>query len=266
MAKKRFQDYFKDYLNHLPVFQAFFRAIEAENMAGFKAVSPGDKILDLGCGDGTFTRYFINNNRQIIGADIDPKALKLAGKKGIYRRLVKAEAAKLPFANGEFDMVLANSCLEHMDQLELVLREINRVLKKGGRLWFSVPSEKRPVYFIGYRYLNAMGLKKAAERVSRWQNRLVDHRTCWSDQQWRRALAKAGFTKFRARYCGSVTSCALADWLMVLSAPAWLEKKAFGYFLPWRKMTGPVFFQLLKNWKDKTKGKQGAVLVMEAIK
>jgi len=52
---------------------------------------------------------------------------------------VQADAARIPFADATFNAVIANHCLEHMDDVDAVLREIGRVIRRGGALYVSVP-------------------------------------------------------------------------------------------------------------------------------
>jgi len=52
---------------------------------------------------------------------------------------VQADAARIPFADATFNAVIANHCLEHMDDADAVLREIGRVLRRDGALYVAVP-------------------------------------------------------------------------------------------------------------------------------
>lgn len=93
------------------------------------------KILDIGCGTGGNLAFLSRNcpGAGTIGIDINPLALSLAAERPECRRLVRAPAEMLPFADGSFDAVLLLDVL-YIQGLEedAVLREAGRVLKPGG--------------------------------------------------------------------------------------------------------------------------------------
>lgn len=100
----------------------------------------GEKVLDLGCGDGAVSQYLKENvGVEITGADISPKALKIAEKRGVKTKLVDVEK-KLPFNSHEFDVVFWGDNVEHLFDPESTLLEIKRILKKDGRLILSCPN------------------------------------------------------------------------------------------------------------------------------
>jgi len=96
------------------------------------------KILDLGCGSG---RNFINDKKfEFYGVDFSKEMLKLAKKKG-YKKLVKAELYDLPFDDNYFDYALyiaSLHCIPSAQLRENSLKELARVLKKGGKALISV--------------------------------------------------------------------------------------------------------------------------------
>lgn len=106
------------------------------------------KILDIGCGSG---RHFIKlNNSVIYGIDSSGKMLKLAGKsagkRGIKVKLKKASAENLPFKANFFDsavFIAALHCIDNKGKREKSLKELKRVLKKGGEAIISVWSRKQ---------------------------------------------------------------------------------------------------------------------------
>jgi len=91
---------------------------------------PGQRVLDLGSGAGSFPSSigpFI-----AIRADLDrPSAAA--------QNFVQADAARLPFADRAFDAVISNHSLEHFHDLDGSLREIGRVLRPAGALYVGVP-------------------------------------------------------------------------------------------------------------------------------
>jgi SAM-dependent methyltransferase len=106
----------------------------------------GRRLIDLGCGMGTFTIEAAQRGAFGVGVDPAPAALRAArsvaaaeGASGA--RFVRADAARLPFPGGAADIVLAADLTEHLDDVTLarILREAARVLREGGRLVLYTP-------------------------------------------------------------------------------------------------------------------------------
>lgn len=106
------------------------------------------KILDLGCGSG---RHFLKlKNTEIYGVDSSENMIELAGKsakiKGIKVKLKKASAEKLLFKDNFFDSAIFAAtlhCIEPEEKRRKSLRELKRVLKRGGKAIISVWSRKQ---------------------------------------------------------------------------------------------------------------------------
>lgn len=100
------------------------------------------RILDLGCGPGFFSRELalMYPKAQIVGLDLAQVMLKQARKKHSWRRkwpLIAADMQHLPFATGVFDLVFANQVIHWGNPLTKVFRELNRVMKANGCLMFT---------------------------------------------------------------------------------------------------------------------------------
>jgi SAM-dependent methyltransferase len=112
-------------------------------------VSPGDRVLDLGCGTGRHSFEALKRGAKVIALDLNPAdlrqaggwmaAMQEAGECAEAGHLVRADALCLPFADGAFDQVIASEVLEHIPEDRQAMSEIARVLKPGGRLAVSVP-------------------------------------------------------------------------------------------------------------------------------
>jgi malonyl-CoA O-methyltransferase len=99
-------------------------------------------ILDLGCGPGIFSDQLkkLYPKAQIIGVDIALAMLLEARKKQRWRHrwsLINGDMTVLPFATGLFDLVFANQTIHWSQPLNLVVRELNRVMNNQGCLMFS---------------------------------------------------------------------------------------------------------------------------------
>lgn len=113
-------------------------------------LQPGDKVLDLGCGEGRHVyACYAEQDVQVVGVDLSFTDLKTAQQryqphidqdnKNRHFGLLNGNALQLPFADHSFDKVICSEVLEHIADYEGVLKEINRVLKPGGLFAASVP-------------------------------------------------------------------------------------------------------------------------------
>jgi len=92
--------------------------------------SPGERILDLGCGDGILTAKFAEMGCHIVGVDGSAAQIEAARKLGLDARLMDGE--KLCF-DGEFDAVFSNAALHWMRNPEAVISGVWRALRPNGR-------------------------------------------------------------------------------------------------------------------------------------
>jgi len=101
------------------------------SLLSWLAPQAGERILDLGCGDGVLTRRIAEFGCDVIGADASTELVTAARKWGLDARVVDGQA--LPFAD-EFDAVFSNATLHWMKRdPDAVLAGVARVLKPGGR-------------------------------------------------------------------------------------------------------------------------------------
>ncbi|MFA6410591.1 MAG: class I SAM-dependent methyltransferase [Candidatus Buchananbacteria bacterium] len=134
-----------------------------------KFVKPGDKILDLGCGNGKLRLLFKDVKIDYSGLDKAQKLLDIAQNKSEFalasQQFFKGDAYNLPFADNTFDTVFFIAVLHHLPSKELRLKslqEINRVLKPGGTLimtnWNRYQAKGLQLkYIIKYTWLKLIG-------------------------------------------------------------------------------------------------------------
>jgi SAM-dependent methyltransferase len=114
-------------------------------LAGLKRISDlrGRRLLDVGCGDGTFTVLIGAPFEEVHGVDVQPDNIeefkaRVSGESKYQPHLTSA--TRLDFPDEYFDAVMSLECLEHVDDLDAVTRECARVLKPGGQLLITVPN------------------------------------------------------------------------------------------------------------------------------
>ena len=91
---------------------------------------PGERVLDVGCGDGTLTVQIAARGATVVGIDASEDMVAAAKKRGVDARVVDAQA--LPFA-GEFDAAFSNAVLHWIPHPDAVIAGVHRALKPSGR-------------------------------------------------------------------------------------------------------------------------------------
>lgn len=99
----------------------------------------GLSCLDIGCSGGIITHYLSKHVGNIIGVDIDENAIAKANQQysGNNCKFLYADSMNLPFEDASFDIVICNHIYEHVPDSTKLVKEIHRVLKKGGICYFA---------------------------------------------------------------------------------------------------------------------------------
>lgn len=135
-----------------------------------KYVKAGDRILDLGCGNGKLRLLFKNVKVDYIGIDNSRQLLNLAETNFNFRianqKFIFADITDLPFPDSYFDVIFGIATFHHLPSKELrfkALVEVKRVMKKGGVLimtnW-NLWDQKHLHYIIKYAALKIIGKSK----------------------------------------------------------------------------------------------------------
>lgn len=114
-------------------------------------MSPTSRILDFGCGTGNLINMFSDTDYRFTGVDISINMLKYCHRHGSRKPVlyVQYDGKSLPFPDHSFDVCITNGVLIYLTETEQflnTLKEINRVLKPGGRLIASEHTRRREVY------------------------------------------------------------------------------------------------------------------------
>lgn len=95
---------------------------------------PGERVLDIGCGDGVLTEALVARGATVVGVDGSPAMVEAARARGL--QVVHADAQRLPTTapfDVPFDAVFSNAALHWMPDADGVLAGVVRVLRPGGR-------------------------------------------------------------------------------------------------------------------------------------
>ena len=181
--------YFQRYLKVAPLSLALWRATEAAELARHKLTKP---VMDIGCGFGEFAGIFFNSQVE-VGVDIDYKDIARATSSGKYQKTIIADARNLPFSDNAFATIISISTLEHIQDNFQVFAEAYRVLKPGGKFYYTVPTDKLASGLLSVNVLNFLGLYKLSEIYFRIYNKVFKHVFLPSEQTWIALTKKAGF-------------------------------------------------------------------------
>ena len=134
----------------------------------------GRRVLDFGCGSGSNSVLIARRGARVCGIDISESLVRMGNERlrdnGVEgsAALLVGSAHDLPFASNSIDVVFGIAILHHLD-LELVAREVHRVLKPGGRAIFQEPVRNSPVM----RFLRRL-IPYRAPDISPYERPLTD--------------------------------------------------------------------------------------------
>ena len=151
----------------------------------------GDRVLDLGCGDGSFTAELAPAVTSVVGAEVAEAAVRRARARhpSLEFQLVPLDG-ELPFADGSLDLVWSTEVIEHVADTARWLSEVRRVLAPGGRLLLTTPSHGRARLALG--------------GIERYSQPLGDHLHLYTRRSLRELLQEFGFDQVTVRTAGGV--------------------------------------------------------------
>ena len=108
----------------------------------------GERLLDIGCGNGAYTIALGAGFDEVYGVDVEPVRVarfreRVDGDPKFHVSVASAE--RLPFPDRYFDVVTAIEVIEHIGDLERAMGEVNRVLRFGGGFLVSCPNRLFPI-------------------------------------------------------------------------------------------------------------------------
>jgi ubiquinone/menaquinone biosynthesis C-methylase UbiE len=159
-------------------------------------VRAGDRVLDLGAGDGAFAAELRGVGCDVVAVDVADGALRCARERvpGVDARLA-AEGGPLPLDEDAVDVVWAGEVLEHVADVVGLLAEVRRVLRWGGTLLVTTP-------YHGRVSLAVLALRPGA--IEEHFDPRADHLRYFTARSLRGVLEDAGFADVRIEAVGGV--------------------------------------------------------------
>lgn len=187
-------------------------------LAMVRAVVPleGRRILDVGCGIGTYVRKFREFSDEVYGVDIDPERVAEASR--TLPNIQVAPAEDLPFPDDFFDVVFLHEVIEHVQDDRLAIREATRVTRPNGAIVIFAPNRLYPFethgIYLGQHFLFG-NIPLVNYLPDRWRNRLCPHVRAYTAGQLRRLFTGLPVTIIvhRCIYPGFDKIAARRPWL-----------------------------------------------------
>lgn len=220
-------DFLWAHLRELPYFRSLLRAVEANYYQWVDLPSP---LLDVGCGDGHFASVAFGDLID-IGIDPDLGSLREAQTRRAYRDLIQSDGARLPYPDESMGSAISNSVLEHIPQLDAVLGEVGRVLRRGAPFIFTVPNPGYSRELSFPNWLEGLGLRSAASAYRHWFMEMSRTVHMYDKDEWGRKLSVADFRVERTFDYFAPAALHVLEWGHYLGAPCLLSRALSGRWI-----------------------------------
>lgn len=235
------KDFLTFNLSKIPYFRALLRAVESRF---YQELEMDGITLDLGCGDGQFAASTFEK-AFTIGIDPVESSLEEAKKTFAYSNIIQAFGNRLPFLDATFDCVISNSVLEHIQDIDLVIHEIARILKNGGNLYFCVPNPHFTKNLSIALWLEKRRLIFLARKYRSFFNKISRHYHCDDAKTWKNRLQSAHINVIKCWDYFSPTALKILEWGHILGLGNLIQKRLFGRWVLFENSIGRKFSEKL---------------------
>jgi 2-polyprenyl-3-methyl-5-hydroxy-6-metoxy-1,4-benzoquinol methylase len=122
-------------------YKSYYHPWKWEHEKVYQMINSNEKVLEIGCGQGSFLQKIKEKNAQTIGIDLNPDAVEQGKKTGIV--ILNETITEHAINNAEsYDSVCAFQLFEHVNEVGDFLENTSKCLKKGGLLAIGVPNNK----------------------------------------------------------------------------------------------------------------------------
>lgn len=125
---------------------------QVDELVAFAGISRGDRIVDVGCGEGRYTLPLAARGHDVEGLDLAPGLLERLSESDGGRYRVPLHAADVmappPELERRYDAAVGFFALHHFHDLEACFRGIARLVRPGGSITFLEPNPLNPLYYV----------------------------------------------------------------------------------------------------------------------
>ena len=161
----------------------------------------GKKILDAGCGPGTYGLMLAKQGNEVIGVEIAPGGVKVANErakqKNVNFKAQTGDLEKLPFPDNTFDVCYCGWVLHHFPDIDAAVSELVRVLKPGGKIAMAEPNESCMALRFS-RWVEDLPLMRGWVLKEGWD---TPNRTINKHNVYLTALSKCGIIDINLNSC-----------------------------------------------------------------
>ena len=182
----------------------------ASGVVDWLAPVAGERILDLGCGDGVLTAEIAAKGAHVTGVDSSEAFIAAAQARGLDARLMDGQALEF---TAEFDAVFSNAALHWMTNAEAVASGVRRALKPSGRFVAEFGGHGNVAAIV--TALRAVGMRRGGDLA------LAHPWYFPSPEEYQQLLEKAGFSVKRIALIPRpvVLKTGIAEWLKLFRTP-----------------------------------------------
>jgi len=155
------------------VFLPRAKARIVDSFVRLTGLAPAARVLDVGCGSGTFTGLLQQWGYRTSGIDISPKLIALAKRKFSDIDFSIGDAENMPFAPASFDGILLSGLMHHFPDPHRLAAEVRRMLRPGGRFVAFDPNRLNPFMWL-YRdpsspFYSRVGVTENERPILAWK-------------------------------------------------------------------------------------------------
>lgn len=248
-------NFLKNYLRHAPIALAMERSEECQILSQQKFTHP---ILDIGCGDGIFSLILFNER---IDTGIDPNSIELkrCSQLNMYKELIECKGDAVPKEDGAYNTIMSNSVLEHIHDLEPVLREAYRLLSATGSFYVTIPSQYFEKSALISRILGFFKCNRIQKKFNRFYNKFWVHYHCYDVETWKKKFTDCGFKVIEHREYAPIEFSSLNDFLVPFALPSFFTRrflKRWFLFPQLRLMIAPLLYGCVRPFYENFRQKK----------